>query len=128
MAIAMLFGLVSLNYPLGELKRSGPGFFPLVVSCFLFLIGLLIAIRARFLAPEPMSYNVKNIAIILLSLCGFALLSEYVNMIAGIVFMVFSSTFAGTSYSVVRNIKISASLVAIAFGFQYLLGLNLPLI
>ncbi len=128
MVIALLFGLGSLNYPMGELQRSGPGFFPMAVSCFLFLIGLIIAIRARFLAPEPMSYNVKNIAIILLSLCGFALLSEYINMIVGIVFMVFCSTFAGTSYSVIRNLKISSGLIAIAFGFQYFLGLNLPLI
>ena len=127
MAIALLFGLVALNYKMGELQRSGPGFFPVVVSSFLFLIGLLIAVRSRLIDPEPMSYNVKNIAIILTSLCGFALLSEYVNMILGIIFMVFCSTFAGTSYSIARNVKISACLIGIAFGFKQLLGLNLPL-
>ena len=41
--------------------------------------------------------------------------------------MVFCSSLAGTSYSVVRNLKISAGLVAMAFAFQKLLGLNLPL-
>ena len=45
MAIALLFGLVALNYKMGELQRSGPGFFPVVVSSFLLLIGLLIAVR-----------------------------------------------------------------------------------
>ena len=44
----------------------------------------------------PLDFNVKNIAIILASLCGFAVISEYLNMIAGIVFMVFCSTLAGT--------------------------------
>jgi len=48
-------------------------------------------------------------------------------MIAGIVFMVFCASFAGTSYSVVRNLIISAGLLAIAFAFQKLLGLQLPL-
>ena len=98
-----------------------------MVSSFLFAVGLLIAVRSYFFERVRMSYNVKNIALILLGLVGFALLSEYLNMIVGIVFMVFCTSFAGTSYSVLRNLKVSAGLVAVAFGFKYLLGLQLPL-
>ncbi|WP_092131718.1 tripartite tricarboxylate transporter TctB family protein [Polaromonas sp. YR568] len=127
MAIALIFGGVSLNYTIGELSRSGPGMFPLIVSSFLFVIGVLTLVRSHFVEPVPLDYNVKNIALILLSLIGFAVLSEYVNMILGIIFLVFCSTFAGTSYSVLRNVKISAGLIAVAFGFQHFLGLNLPL-
>ena len=127
MAIALLFGLVSFNYKIGQLSRAGPGLFPLMVSSFLFAVGLLIAVRSYFFERVRMSYNVKNIALILLGLVGFALLSEYLNMIVGIVFMVFCTSFAGTSYSVLRNLKVSAGLVAVAFGFKYLLGLQLPL-
>lgn len=127
MAIAMLFGLVSFNYKMGQLSRAGPGLFPLMVSSFLFLIGLIIAVRSYFVERVLMNYHVKNVAVVLLSLVGFALLSEYVNMILGIIFMVFCSTFAGTSYSVLRNIKVSSGLIATAFGFKYLLGLQLPL-
>lgn len=128
MAIALLFGLVSLkNYSIGQLSRSGPGLFPLMVSSILFVIGLLTTVRSHFVDPAPLDYNVKNIAIVLLSLIGFALLSEHVNMIVGIIFLVFCATLAGTSYSVVRNIKISLGLIAIAFAFKNLLGLSLPL-
>ena len=127
MAVALLFGLVSFNYKIGQLSRSGPGLFPLMVSSFLFCIGLITLIRSHFDAPVPLSYNVKNITLVLASLCGFALASQYLNMIVGIIFMVFCATFAGTSYSVVRNIKISAGLIIVAFGFKNLLGLNLPL-
>jgi hypothetical protein len=127
MGIALVFGLGSLNYTIGQFSRAGPGLFPLMVSCLLFLIGLITVVRSRFVAPVPLSYNMKNIALILLGLCGFALLSEHLNMIAGIVFLVFCSSFAGTSYSVVRNLKISAGLIAVAFAFQHLLGLQLPL-
>ena len=97
MAIALLFGLVSRNYAIGQLSRSGPGLFPLMVSSLLFLVGLLSVVRSRFVDHVPLDYNVKNIAIILLSLCGFVLASQYLNMIAGIIFLVFCSTFAGTS-------------------------------
>ena len=127
-AIAMTFGLTSLRYPIGQFSRAGPGLFPLMVSSLLFLIGLITVARSRFVERVPLGFNLKNIAIILSSLCGFAVISEYLNMIAGIVFMVFCASFAGmSSYSVVRNIKISAGLIAVAFAFQKLLSLNLPL-
>lgn len=127
MAIALLFGVISLKYTIGTLSRSGPGMFPLMVSSFLFVIGLLSVVRSHFVDPVPLNYNVKNIALILLSLAGFAVISEHLNMILGIIFLVFCSTFAGTSYSVVRNIKISLGLIAVAFAFKDLLGLSLPL-
>ena len=49
-------------------------------------------------------------------------------MIPAIIFLVFVSTYAGTSYSVKRNIKVSLGLIVVAYGFEHLLGLNLPLI
>jgi len=101
--------------------------FPVMISSFLFLIGLLTVVRSHFVEPVPLDYNVKNIVIILASLVGFALLSEFVNMIAGIVFLVFGSAIAGTSYSIRRNAAVSAVLVGIAFAFKYGLGLQLPL-
>ena len=48
-------------------------------------------------------------------------------MIAGIVFLVFVSTLAGTSYSWVRNVMIAVVLVGVAFVFEKGLGLQLPL-
>ena len=127
MAIALVFGGLSFNYTLGELSRSGPGLFPLMVSSFLFIIGVLTVVRSHFVDPVPLDYSVKNIAIILLSLVGFSVISQYVNMILGIIFLVFCSTLAGTSYSLVRNVKIAVGLVAVAFAFKQFLGLSLPL-
>ena len=99
----------------------------MVVSCLVFVIGVVTLVRSRFVEPVPLNYNVKNLALVLLGLCGFAVLSAHINMIVGILFLVFCSSFAGTSYSVVRNLKISAGLIAIAFVFRNLLGLQLPL-
>ena len=127
MGIALLFGLNSLRYLLGNLGRAGPGLFPLMVSGILFLIGAITVAYARFSEPERLDYSIKNISIILLSFVGFALISQFVNMIAAIVFLAFFSTLAGTSYSLVRNLKIAIGLVIVAFAFKDLLGLNLPL-
>jgi hypothetical protein len=126
-AISLAFGLQSLRYPIGDFSRAGPGLFPALVSFLLFLVGLATVIRSRFVERVQLDLNLKNIAIILASLCGLAVISMYVNMIAGIVFMVFCSTLAGTSYSWWRNVKIAAGLVTMALVLQKLLGLNLPL-
>ena len=41
--------------------------------------------------------------------------------------LLFCASFAGGHFSVSRNIKIAAGLIAIALVFQKLLGFNLPL-
>jgi hypothetical protein len=127
-AIALAFGLQALRYPIGQFARAGPGLFPLMVSSLLFLLGLTTVVRALLSGQrQPPEFNVRNISLIIVSLCGFALVSRYVNMIAGIIFLVFVASFAGTSYSVWRNVKVAAFLIAVAFIFQKLLGLQLPL-
>ena len=126
-AIALLFGLTAATYPFGTSSRPGPGFFPILVASALALIGIATIIRSRFIDKVPLEFNPKNIALILGSLCAFALVSEFVNMTLGIAVMVFIAAFAGSSYSVIRNLQISAGLIAVAFAFQKLLGLNLPL-
>jgi hypothetical protein len=126
-AISLAFGLQSLRYPFGTFSHAGAGLFPTLVSGLLLLIGLVTVVRSRFEKAVPLDFNPKNIAIILASLCGFAVISAYVNMIAGIAFMVFFASLAGTSYSLVRCLKVTAGLIAVGFAFQKLLGFNLPL-
>ncbi|HET9578728.1 MAG TPA: tripartite tricarboxylate transporter TctB family protein [Usitatibacter sp.] len=125
--IALVFGVGALHYSVGHVERAGPGFFPLMVSSILFVLGAAMVVRSRFTERAAIRFNWKNIAIIMGSLAGFAVLSAYVNMISGIVFLVFASAFAGTSYSVRRNAMVAAVLVGVAFAFQKGLGLQLPL-
>jgi hypothetical protein len=125
--VSLAFGIAALRYPIGDFSRAGPGLFPLFIGTILFFIGVLTLVRSWFVKPEPIEHNVKNIALVLLGLCGFAAISHYLNMIVGIIFLVFVVTFGGTNYSVARNIKIAAALIAVAFVFRNALGLNLPL-
>jgi len=126
-AISLAFGLPSLRYPMGEFSHAGAGLFPLMVSCLLLLIGVITVVRSHFVERAHLDFKTKNVAIILASLGGFAVISRFLNMTAGIAFLVFCASFAGTSYSVMRNVKITAGLIAVAFVFQKLLGFNLPL-
>lgn len=127
-AIALSFGLSSLRYKIGEFSRPGPGLFPLMISSMLLLIAVAVIVRSFFVEHEALHFPLRNITLLLAALCGFALVSHFANMTLGIVVMVFISTLAGDSYSLWRNVKISAALIAVAFAFQKLLGLNLPLL
>ena len=126
-AISLAFGLTAAGYPVGTFARPGAGLFPIFVSCALGALGVATIIRSRFIDAVPLDFNPRNIGLVLGSLCAFVLVSHFVNMILGIAAMVFIATVAGSTYSVVRNLKVSAGLIAVAFAFQKLLGLNLPL-
>jgi len=128
-AIALGFGISSMQYGIGSLQRAGPGLFPLMVSGLLLLIGIATIVKSRFIPREPMDWQFKNIALLIGAMVTFALVSLYVNMTAGIVALVFVAGIAGTSkYSWLRHLKIALALIAVAFAFQKFLGLNLPLL
>jgi hypothetical protein len=127
MAISLAFGLTALKYPIGDFGRAGPGLFPALVSTMLFMIGVATVVRSRYVEKVRLDLNLRNIGLILGSLIAFAVITLFVNMIAGIVAMVFISTAAGKNYSWIRNVKICIGLVAMAFVFAKLLGMNLPL-
>lgn len=128
MAFALVFGLSSLRHPIGEFGRAGPGLFPLMVSTILLLIGVATVVRSRFVEKVHLDLHLKNIGVVIGGLVCFALVSMFVNMIAGIVVMVFVTTVAGSSYSWKRNVKIALGQIAMAFVLVKLLGMNLPLL
>ena len=128
MAIALAFGLGAFRYRIGTFGKAGPGLFPLMISILLFAIGVIAVVRARFVDAVPMRFPLRTFSLILLSLIGFATVSRFVNMTAGIVFMVFCASFAGHSFSTIRNLKIAAGMLVVAFAMQKLLGLDLPLL
>ncbi len=125
--IALGFGFGSLRYSIGNLDNTGPGLFPLLVSCLLLAVACLIVLRARYEAPVQLQIKLRSISFVLVGLIGFVLVSKVVGMMAGIIFLVFSAALAGPSYSWKSNIQISVALIAVAFAFQGLLGLNLGL-
>ena len=127
-AVALFFGLQAASYHVGTLSSAGAGLFPLLVSSLVGLIGVVMLLQARFEAPVPMSFSVKNIGVIMLSLIGFVQIAQHLTMLLAIPYLVFMATLAGSSYSVVRNLKITAALLGIAFAFQQFLGLNLRLL
>jgi Tripartite tricarboxylate transporter TctB family len=126
-AVALLFLVQAPHYTVGSLSRPGPGLFPVIVASSLLLIGIAIVVRSHFIEAVPLDFRVRNIALIAASLIGFALVSEYVNMIAGIAVMVTMASLASEDFSIPRTAVIAVALCLIAFAMKKGLGVQLPL-
>lgn len=127
-AIALFFGVQAADYSIGNFANAGPGLFPLVISIMVGLVGLAMVVQSRFEAREGLRFSPRNIGIVLASLVGFVLISQWINMSLAVIFLVFFSTLAGTDYSLKRNTAIAVVLLGIAWIFHAFLGLNLPLL
>ena len=127
-ALALAFALGATRLSVGDFARAGPGLFPLMVSGLLLVLAIIMIVRSRVIAAEPFHFSVRNISSIMLALASFVVITKLVNMMAGIVALVFVGSFAATSWSWKRNLQISVVLILIAIGFQKLLGLNLRVI
>ena len=93
-AVALFFGVQASRLQLGSFARAGAGLFPLMICGMVALIGLVMLVQARFEAPEPMGFDIRNIAIIMAALIGFVQIAQRLNVIVAIVYLVFVSGLA----------------------------------
>jgi hypothetical protein len=126
-AVALFFLLQAPSLTIGSLSRPGPGLFPFLISSTLVVIAVVIVGRSFFIAAMPLEFQFRNIALIAASLVSFALVSEFVNMIAGIAVMATMASYASEDFSIPRTATIVAALCAIAVAMKKLLGVQLPL-
>jgi hypothetical protein len=126
-AIALVFLLQAPNYTIGSLNKPGPGLFPVIVASTLLLISIAIVVRSQFNESVPLDFRIRNIALIAASLVSFVLVSEYVNMFAGIAVMVTVASLASDDFSIPRTAAIVVALCLVAVAMKRLLGIQLPL-
>jgi hypothetical protein len=127
----LAFGYASVGYELGTALRMGPGYFPLVLSGVLVLLGVAI-IAEGFLAPEPGSIGpVPWRGLVLLggALFIFGFTVRGLGLAPSLAIAIFMSAFAshrtGLVGAAVLTIGLTLFCVLI---FVYALGLPLPLL
>lgn len=125
--VALFFLLQAPGYSIGRLSRPGPGLFPLIVAGLLLLVSFVILVRSRFIEAVPLDFRIRNIALIAASLVSFALVSEYVNMLAGIAVMVTMASLASDDFSIRHTATIIIALCLVAVVMKKGLGVQLPL-
>jgi hypothetical protein len=132
--------LEAASYNIGEMARMGPGYFPLMVGCFLVVLGILIPLSpdpdevqeelVEEHLPQPSRRDrLRGMACIAAGIALFIILGSFVGFLPATFALVFVSALGDTS----NSIK-SAAILAIAmtvFGavvFSWALQLQFPML
>jgi hypothetical protein len=124
--VALWFGLQSFDLGIGRPNQMGPGFFPIMLSSLLALVGI-----GTIFTPTDGEARIGKIPwrALLCILAGpvlFRLLVEGVGFLPAIWIPVFVATFA-SAHLRRRTALVLASLFTVAAWLIFLVGLRLPI-
>lgn len=126
MVIGGLFVWQSLEYDLGTTLRMGPGYFPLVASSLLVLIGTVILIQSFRSVGEPVGPLAwRGMVFILASPIFFALTVRGLGFIASIFLTSLIASFASYRMTPGRALLLATG-VTVFTTVVFVLGLGLP--
>ena len=122
--------LISSGYRIGTVLKMGPGYFPVLISSVVLVLGLIIAGRAAFTGTtEPLERIIPNfrpILSVLAAVVAFALLLPKLGLVLSIVALIVISRMARPEGGWGEFVLMVCVLTAIGVGvFAY--GLKLPL-
>jgi len=124
-AVAIIIGSA---YPIGTTARIGAGYFPLLVSTALVLLGGVLIIRSFLTETEEIGpVDFRPLLLLIVSILLFGLLIEDWGFpVAGLA-VVIGARIAGRHYKPLETALLAAGLVGFCFLlFSYGLGLQLP--
>jgi len=118
------------DYEVGRAIRMGPGYFPLLLSGLLCLVGAACVIRSLTRPGEPIAgLAFKPLLLVVVSTLVFGLLLRNAGMLAALAASILLSSLASSKFS----LKAAALTIVLLSAFCYLvflkaLGLPIPLI
>jgi hypothetical protein len=115
------------RYSLGTAARMGPGYYPLLASSGLVILGLVLVVRS-FLSPqeEVGVISVRPLLLILAGTLAFGLLIDRSGFVVAAVSLVFAARFADRDFRLAEIAVLSLCLVVLMLAiFRY--GLGMPL-
>ena len=127
-AIGLFFGLMTLSgLDIGTARRMGPGYFPIMLSGILILLGIAVAAKGLNQPDTPRGpLPWRSLAVLLSVPVIFGLLIRPLGMAPVLLITTFITSFASRRMSVVAAILLSFGLVVFCVAvFNF--GLGLPL-
>jgi hypothetical protein len=124
--VGLFFGVQALNLDLGSAFRMGPGYFPLVLSGILILLGGIIIAGAVNTQSEPIgTFPLRGMLLILGAPVQFALTLGRLGFVPAIFISAYIASFASQRMTPQLAAVISACLTAFAT-LVFIYGLELP--
>ena len=129
--LGIVGGAVAFGYPLGSAGRMGPGFFPLIVSGLLFVVGASLVARSLRGGDLPFVLGeLRPILIITASIVAFGYLVGRIGLPLAVLLLTVVSATASREFrfSPWASVGAVALAAACALGFNTLLGLPMPIV
>lgn len=126
-ALGALFGWQTQDLPMGTAVRMGPGYFPLVLSGLLALLGLIVLANGlRFPGERPSGIAWRALIILTFSVVFFGFAVRPLGFLPALAISVFASALASTKFRLLTALAITAVMTLFAWAV-FIKGLGLPL-
>ncbi len=127
----LLFGIAGLvlgrDLDFGSARSMGPGYFPMLISGLIILIGLVVTARSFSIeGPAIERLQFRPIFVLLVSLAIFSLLIREIGVVLTSILMMVAAAYARPKVAIVETLVFAACVAAfVALVFVY--GLNQPM-
>jgi hypothetical protein len=127
MVIGLFFAIVATRYPMGTAAKMGPGYFPFYLGILMFLLGLLVAVKAfgaKATIEAIPKFNWRIIAQITGAVVLYGLLLPRLGFLIAVVVLVFVAASASKEFTWKGTAINAAFLVTFTYSV-FVLGLKL---
>jgi AcrR family transcriptional regulator len=114
------------NYDPGNLKRMGPGFFPIGLGFLLALLGFFIALAAFFRTGTPIHFEWRTLILVTASILIFAALMKSMGIMLATFLAVTTSSLADREISWKNRILVALGVSSIVW-LVFIYGLRMVL-
>jgi hypothetical protein len=125
----LAFGYATLGYQIGTALRMGPGYFPLVLSGIMVLLGVVITVQSFATGPDETPLGRVpwlGLVLIMAALAFFGLTVRGLGLAPALFVTTFLSAFASERTGVIGALIMAAGLVIVAMAI-FIWGLGIPL-
>lgn len=115
------------RYPIGSTARMGPGYFPLMISSTLTLIGIALVVRSFLTTVDPLArIDWRPLVLILAGTLVFGLLIDRLGLFMAGILLVVAARLADRDFKPLETGLLAVALT-LGTGAVFLYGLNLPI-
>ncbi|MET0332978.1 MAG: tripartite tricarboxylate transporter TctB family protein [Rhizobacter sp.] len=130
LAVGIVFAVGATNYSMGSAARPGPGYFPLLLSIILAILGAIVLFKSLTIETEggdPIGKIAwRPLLVIVGSITLFGVLLPRAGMFITIPLTIIAVSFAGDEFSW-RGVLAMAVVLTLGSWIIFVLGLNLTI-
>jgi hypothetical protein len=130
LVVGVVFAVGARYYPLGTSARPGPGYFPLMLSVIMAILGAIVVFKALTIETEggdPIGKIAwRPLTIIVAAIAIFGATITWLGMIVSIPILITIASLAGSEFHW-RDVLINAVVLTIASWLIFIVGLKLTI-